>query len=125
VGPDPGAPQEDLKLWEGPPPYGGYVRTAGGITTNPSLILASLHNIAQHNGGTFGLPALGAETHIGFQAEAGGSGPLKHVRVAGGAWTTAATYSLVEIALAQGKNATVVRKKLERIGKIAVPAFGL
>lgn len=128
-GPDTGAPPEDLARWEGPttvnghPDPGGYVHVTTGITHDPVAILAGLQYAANHHGGVFPAPALGAETHIGVQAEVGGQFP--GVRAAGGAWTTASHFALFEAAIEQGKNVPALKKKLEKLAKILEPASGV
>jgi len=121
-GPDMGAPSEDLQLWERPL-TGGYERVTTGITHDPVAILAGLQYAAKHKGGVFSVPALGAETHIGVQAEVGGL--LPGVRAAGGAWTTASHFALFEAAIEQGKNVPALKKKLEKLAKVLEPASGV
>jgi hypothetical protein len=121
-GPDMGAPPEDLGMWERPD-TGGYAKVTTGITHNPAAILSGLEYIAKHHGGVFPLPALGAETHIGFQAEVGGL--LPGVRAAGGAWTTASTFALFEAAIEQGKKARPLKKKLAKLAEVLKPASGV
>jgi hypothetical protein len=121
-GPDPGAPAEDLEKWE-KPSTGGYEQVTSGITHEPVAILAGLEYAAKHRGGVFSVPALGAETHIGIQAEVGGL--LPGVRAAGGAWTTASAFSLFEAAIEQGTHVHALEKKLVKLAKILEPASGL
>jgi hypothetical protein len=120
-GPDMGAPAEDLEKWERP--NGGYTHVTKGITNDPAAILAGLQYAANHHGGIFSVPALGAETHIGEQAEVGGL--LPGVRAAGGAWTTASHFALFEAAIEQGKNVPALKKKLDKLAKVLEPASGV
>jgi hypothetical protein len=113
---------EELERWERPL-TGGYEQVTTGITHDPVAILAGLQYAAKHKGGIFSVPALGAETHIGVQAEVGGL--LPGVRAAGGAWTTASHFALFEAAIEQGKNVPALKKKLEKLAKILEPASGV
>jgi len=124
-GPDVSAPPEDLELWTTPKEdhESGYEGVTKGITHDPVAILAGLQYVAKHNGGVFSVPALGAETHIGVQAEVGGM--LPGVRAVGGAWTTASHFALFEVAIEQGKNVPALKKKLEKLAKILEPASGV
>jgi hypothetical protein len=121
-GPDMGAPPEDLERWERPL-TGGYAEVTIGITHNPAAILAGLQYVANHKGGVFSVPALGAETHIGEQAEVGGV--LPGVRAAGGAWTTANRFALFDAAVEQGRNVAALKKKLVQLANVLEPASGV
>lgn len=121
-GPDAGAPPEDLEKWE-EPVKGGYALVTTGITHDPVAILAGLEYAAKHKGGVFSVPALGAETHVGIQAEVGGL--LPGVRAAGGAWTTASAFSLFEVAVEQAKNAPALEKKLVKLANLLEPVSGV
>lgn len=121
-GPDVGAPAEDLEKWERPS-TGGYDLVTTGITHDPVAILAGLQYAAKHHGGVFSVPGLGAETHIGVQAEVGGL--LPGVRAAGGAWTTASQFALFEAVIEQGNSVPALKKKLEKLAKILEPASGV
>jgi hypothetical protein len=120
-GPDMGAPAEDLEKWERP--NGGYKHVTTGITNDPAVIIGGLEYVAKHHGGVFSVPALGAETHIGEQAEVGGL--LPGVRAAGGAWTTASHFALFEAAIEQGKNVAALKKKLDKLAKVLEPVSGI
>jgi hypothetical protein len=128
-GPDMGAPPEDLERWERPL-TGGYAQVTIGITHDPAAILEGLQYAATTKGASSSVPALGAETHIGEQAEVGGVLPgvraeLPGVRAAGGAWTTANRFALFEAADEQGSNVPALKKKLAKLANVLEPASGV
>jgi hypothetical protein len=124
-GPDLGAPAEDLERWTTPKEghESGYEELTTGITHEPVAILAGLQYAAKHKGGVFSVPALGAETHIGVQAEVGGV--LPGVRAAGGVWTTASDFALFEVAVEQGTHAHALKKKLVKLANLLEPVSGI
>jgi hypothetical protein len=110
----------------GKPDPGGYAHVVDGLEGGGlKELIAGLNYLHKLNGGPFFAPRLGAEHSGGYEARLPVKGLLSRVRGAGAYWTDESSHAIIEIGLAQGKHAAAVRKKLEKIAKVAVPAFGL
>jgi hypothetical protein len=129
---DTGAPPEDLARWVGPttvngkPDPGGYAHVIAGLEGGSlKELVAGLNYLHALHGGPFHPPRLGAEDLGGYEARVPAKGLLSRVRAAGAYWTDESSHAIIEIGFVQGKHAAAVRKKLEKIARVAVPAFGL
>jgi hypothetical protein len=121
---DTAAPPEDLERWVGP--NGGYQHVLPGPEGgNIKAVIALLAYLHETHGSEFAPPPLGAQHAGAYVAGIPNKGVLNRVRVAAAYWADDSSHALFDVAVAQGKNASAVKKKLETIAKIAVPAFGL
>jgi hypothetical protein len=129
---DTAAPPEDVASWVGPTTVNGKPDPGEYTDIRDSLeggglkeLIAALKYLHGLQGGPFFPPHLGAEASGGYEARIPAKGVLSHVRGAGAYWTDESSHSIIEITIVQGKHASAVKKKLEKVAKIAVPAFGL
>jgi hypothetical protein len=129
---DTGAPPEDLQRWVGPttvngkPDVGGYQHVLAGLEGgNIKAVIALLAYLHETHGSEYSPPRLGAQRAGAYVAGIPNNAVLNHVRVAGAYWADDSSHAIFDMALVEGKNASAIKKKLETIAKIAVPAFGL
>ncbi len=62
--------------------------------------------------------------HLGAEGDTGVEGVIGPARIVGAEWFTGATHSITTVVLGEAKG-KAVRKQLEKIAKVAVPASGL
>ena len=120
---DTAAPSEVQQAWVGAGK--GYDRELTLTKASPRFLLGVLNYAHGLHGVSFSPPRLGAEHSEGFQYALSANGLPRPIRTASAYWADDSSHSILGIGLIEGTRASAVRKRLDKLGKAVVPAFGL
>jgi hypothetical protein len=120
---DSGAPEEDQQAWVGTGK--GYDTQLALEKDDPRFLLGILNYPHGLKGTLFSPPRLGSEYSEGFQNALPANGLPRRIRSASAYWTDGSSHSILSMGLIEGTHAAVVRKRLDNLAKVVVPAFGI
>ena len=116
------APTEVQQKWVGA--GGGYESQLRLAKASALFIFGIINHVHDVRRILFTLPRLGAERREGFQGELPANGLPHHIREATAFWADDSSHSILSLTLIEGIHKSTVKKKLERLARIVVPAFG-
>ena|ERR1700689_4580306 len=120
---DSGAPEVDQQAWVG---TGEGCDTQLALEKDGSRVLLDVLNYPHGlKGILFSPPRLGSEYSEGFQNALPANGLPRRIRSASAYWADGSSHSILSMGLIEGTHAAVVKKRLDNLAKVVVPAFGL